>query len=115
MKIVLPKTLAEPLTIPWFVTYSEKGKTRGLYRDIHNIFCHLEDLGLLPKPDNKVSMSYTLRQIRVYLVRQGAIDVQVNSAKLGLTRYPVGYEYHVLFRSTKYGPMHIKIFDSYFK
>jgi len=88
MKIVLPKTLAEPLTIPWFLSNKVMGN-RDIVKLIHEYVTWINRLGLAPglfdsNRYGRISCQHVLTDMIAIVERHGG-NVYSTKANKGFT------------------------------
>lgn len=117
MKILLPKTLAEPLTIPWFRIKPDAAVT-DIMMAIQEYLDYLKDKGWTNSySDGTAARDQDLgygardrlkRSLRIRTRNAGAVDVTV-----GCIKHPdeEGYTFFVYFKTHEGGPKHMKNFS----
>jgi len=117
MKIVLPKTLAEPLTIPWFQMKSDS-TVQGIMAEIQRFLDFLKDKGWTnsysdgtegAEQDLSLESRNTLmRSLRILTRNAGGLDVQTGSWR---NHDKDGYTFWIFFNTHEGGPRHSKDFS----
>ena len=97
MKIILPKTLAEPLTIPWITVFPDETEmVKIISKAMREQFRYLRNQDLLPKDNEdkilRFSNDMVLRNLVTIAQRKGAINIES-----GKIRTNNGYMYWVDF------------------
>lgn len=96
MKIILPKTLAEPLTIPWFVISSFKEVSEnGIDEALHDLIDVYERKKLMPRHNSSTVGLCTM--LRVTAERAGTDNVDAMAYPIIECKTHTGYEYVVLY------------------
>lgn len=122
LKIVLPKTLAEPLTIPWAKSVDMKLAVR-IKDDLDDMFQYMEKNGITPGRIRKApsfSPNEVAKTLRTIAKNGGATTAYTEVLKSGFgftTKNPIhiGYRYSVIF-TIPGGARAFRIsFDSYFR
>jgi len=113
MKIVLPKTIAEPLTIPWFIPIPDADLIGDVRTEIREYFDYLKKRNLTPVPGNRVNTHGRYRltsadiaiAVRIMLGRMGASLYHIEVKNLYDTSPGVnpscthiGYSFGMLFK-----------------
>jgi hypothetical protein len=106
MKIVIAKSLLEPVSISWPEPY---GKIAGWIRDeVEAMFQLMEKAGLLPSAGGQC---YSVDEVRAHfkglVERRGAVDVKVGCANLSRNATWVGYIFLVHFREPGKKKQHV--------
>jgi len=109
MNIVLPKTLAEPLTIPWFINHGTPAQ------NIKNaMFAYYTKL----RSGLGITVDQLLRAMEREAIRHGAVMISAAYSKLllaeGNKRTLVGWQYRVYFRTSRNGGLYVQIIDGWF-
>jgi len=121
MKILLPKTLAEPLTIPWTKHPKNAVLIMHIKSELRDYFAYLERVGITPgkvRTGSSISISAVSSALRHSAWNNGAQGVSSeiwhlpNSANL---THLVGYQYYVQFTVPGNAKVHTVILNSYFK
>jgi len=117
MKIVLPKTLAEPLTIPWAKIKSD-GAVKGIMASIQQYLDYLKDKGWTNSYSDGTeareqdlsleSRDTLMRSLRIRTRNAGGLDVDIKSIK---HHDEDGYTFLVFFKTREDGPRHTKDFS----
>jgi hypothetical protein len=111
MNIVLPKTLAEPLTIPWFVT--REVTARNVKNAMLDYYMQMR-LGL------GITVEQLLIALECEAIRNGATMTSTAYSKLlhaqGNKLTHVGWQYRVYFKCDMVdnGSLHVQIIDGWF-
>jgi len=111
MKIVLPKTLAEPLTIPWELIALNDDDEKELVKSIKkSLRDHLYNREWVMNENySRGTRNIILSGLRLIARSMGGLDV---AAYWHQPKEPVkdgkhvAHSYHVLFRTRKDGPIH---------
>ncbi len=121
MKIVLPKSLAEPLTIPWTKRPKNADLIMHIKRELGDYFAYLEREGIAPekvRANKTISLAAMCSALRHSAWNNGALEVRSEvwhlPSSTDLTSL-VGYRYHVKFTVPGSDGIHTVILDSYFK
>jgi hypothetical protein len=95
MKIKLPKTLAEPLTIPWMLISSSDVTECDIDDALHNLIDNYERKNLMPEASSSTTGICTMLRITAEVAGTDNVDALA---------YPIvehakhtGYEYVVLY------------------
>jgi len=111
VKIILPKSLAEPLTLPWeligindeeMVNYIKAGLRRYMSQVI--AWEATDDKPFYPRYTKDVLLS----GLRVVARKRGGLNVNSVYGEIvdSESKQHVSHVYHVLFRTRKDGPVH---------
>ena len=98
MKIVLPKSLTEPLTIGWPEPYDHEKILGGIIAVLAEEFQELDDARLLPSSETGMTIAQTCDHMRWLAERRGMEDISttcMNIHRGGKTW--VGYLFTVRF------------------
>ncbi len=116
MKIVLPRTLAEPLTIPWFRIKAD-GTVKDILAAIQQYLDFLKDQGWTNSYSDgtkgaeqdlgSVARETLKRSLRILTRNAGGLDVQTGSV---LHHNEDGYTFWIFFKTHEGGPRHSKDF-----
>lgn len=101
MKIILPITLAEPLTIPWdLIVSNEAAQYQTIYRALRKYLDVLERDGMSPRDGSPrfISTANVEASLRVIARRSGGLDVMSLCGRVLDTGKCTGNIYHVWFR-----------------
>lgn len=119
MKILLPKTIAEPLTIPWekmFQDTEENAIVQRIKAMLREYMRYLREHDWTPEanPGNpRFSQGSMLQCFRAIARRHGGLDVYSEYHKLHTRDNEfVGYAYWIYFRVKKGGCRHSKLFTT---
>jgi hypothetical protein len=116
MKILLPKTLAEPLTIPWERIYqNENAMVRGIKAKLREYMHYLIDHDWTPaeNPGNpRFSHESMLRHFRAIVRRMGGLDIYTEYHKINGSNDFIGTAYWIYFSVKKGGRRHAKLFTT---
>lgn len=117
MKIVLPKTLAEPGTIPWFMrsTYNTKQFAQEIRNAIDEAYDRL--MGHRRTPCGPELIVEILAFFERVAKEEGGINVTSNYNHLWSTnaQYVIGYTYRVFFQVPQDPVVHVVIIHKRFK
>ena len=114
MKIILPKSLAEPLTIPWFVRSNYN--TKHLAQEIRNAIDNAYDA--LERRSTKNMLIVKLLAILEGEARwKGAVNVSSTFNNLWSTdaQHVIGYTYRIFFQVPQDPDCHAVIIHKRFK
>ena len=114
MKIILPRTLAEPLTIPWFVRSNYNAKQFA--QEIRNAIDDAYDA--LDARSTKSMLIVKLLSVLEGEARwKGAINVSSNFSNLWSTDtyHVVGYTYRVFFEVPQDPECHVVVIHKHFE
>ncbi len=96
MKIILPKTLAEPLTIPWFIVSSGDGTESVIDDALNGLIDNYERSNLMPRlPGDSTAGVCTM--LRVTAAHAGTDNVDALAYPVIECKKHIGYEYVVLY------------------
>ncbi len=112
MQIVIPKSLAEPLTIPW-EQISHDDLVLDIIAAMKKYMKFLTQLGWFePNSHNEVNRGVITSSLRVIIRKTGGLDGGIVCGNLyeSGTQEHEGYAYHVYFRTRKGGVLHDKLF-----
>lgn len=101
MKILLPKTLAEPLTIGWPTLYGDGLISEWIIADLEKAFQMLEDAKLLSPFDGRkqyLSRGAIATHLKDLAEMRGAVDVVVGCIDIQRDEKWAGYMFLVHFR-----------------
>ncbi len=100
MKILLPKTLAEPGTIPWErITFNEVATVNRIWEALRK---YLDDMGKSnghSRPIKFIEMS-----LRILAIRAGGIEVDSNSGTLINNGKSAGHIFYIHYKTRRGGP-----------
>jgi len=118
MKIILPKTLAEPLTIPWFITrLHDEGLVESIRDEIRRFFLSMEKVGHTPKAvrsDLRMTVKDFLHILEHVAKVHGGINVYSFIDKCMDGTKHIGYAYYVYFQVPNDPQLYNKCMISWF-
>jgi hypothetical protein len=114
MKIVLPKTLAEPLTIGWPEPYDHGQISRWIIEELIEEFQSLDDGQLLPSSEGGMSIAKTCDHLRWLATMRGAEDISTTCMNINRNAKWVGYTFIVRFSEPGKSKRHDVCLKTYF-
>jgi len=114
MKIVLPKTLAEPGTIGWPEPYGHGKIPGGIIDDLVTAFRSLDDAQLLPSSEEGMSIQKTCDHIRWLAEVRGAEDISTTCINIHRGARHKGYLFMIRFGEPGKDKRHVVELRTYF-
>jgi len=113
MKIKLPKTLAEPGTIPWPEPYDHEQSGR-ISAVLTEEFRELDDARLLPSAETGMTVEQTCDHMRWLAERRGMKDISTTCSNIHRGAKHVGYLFIVRFSEPGKSQRHDVHLKTYF-